>query len=634
MLFESLEIPQWLALHGITPGMRSKHARKMLWGGDSETLEGPPISFQFYTQYSQQHIDIADPEYATNTFLNWCESLPTKWCHVVYVHNLGFDLVSFFWNVKRELIATTSGEFSFALESESGTIWEIEGTYGAPTYCIMADEHRTRSIYLVDSWSYYQGSLAQAATQFCPHLPKLEAPKGLGHKRFTAADKHFAAYAMRDSEIAYFIGVHLEKLHEEFDITQSISVAQMASKVFKRHHVQAPIMLPDRTIIEASMYAYHGGKNNITVSPGYYRNVSSLDISSAYPDAMHSLPSFYHEELYTWYSARSFPGKTAFRVPDTGIYYVWGELKACPWPILFDAKFKRLKAGRVVKQATTGYELNEAIRSGEFKPTQIEGWYYDAEEDKSYPPMKDYVLDFYHRKEAEEDPPRRAMYKFLLNSLSGKYIQTRQKNRTPVFDLDAYDYVQVGDLTAGGLFHPFIAALITGHTRAKIHRIEHEIKAIHTATDGMFTRVFPGKLASMCSKGLGALVNEAFGDLLLIRNKCYILYSDEPGKKGAMPSRMLRGKWIIKYAKHGFQGDVYTMERLALTGARDYWVEKRNSLRDSENRGRVANNFERRPFKLAVEEIKLPPDLPLVSQELMTQHWWTTPEYSFPGKTD
>lgn len=628
MLFESLEIPAWLDQQGITPSLRASHARKMLWGGDSETMEGPPISFQFYNEWRKEHIDIDDAEEATNIFLAWCERLPTKWCHVMYVHNLGFDLVSFFWNVKRELIATTSGEFAFALESPAGVLWECEGTYGAPTYCMMRDGNRDRTIYIVDSWSYYQGSLAQAAKQFCPDLPKLEAPKGLGHRRFDEGDRQrqkFLAYAMRDSEIAFYIGVHLEKLHDEFDITQSISVAQMASKIFKRHHVAAAIMLPDRPIIEAAVYAYHGGKNNITVPPGYYRNVSSLDISSAYPDAMASLPSFYFPELYKHYSAKFSRENKKFRVPETGIYIVSGELQPCPWPILFDAKFKRLRPGRVEREPTTGYELNEAIRSGEFRPTQIEGWYYDAEEDAAMPPMRDYVLDFYTRKEAETDPPKRAMYKFLLNALSGKYIQTRQKNRTPVFDLDAYDYVQTGDLIAGGLFHPFIAALITGHTRAKIHRIEHEIQAIHTATDGMFTRVFPGKLAPMCGKGLGALVNEAFGDLLLIRNKCYILYSDEPTPK-AIPSHMLRGKWIIKYAKHGFQGDIYTLERLALTGARKYVVEKRNSLRDSLNRDRIANNFERREFTLAVGSIQLPKDLPFVRHDIMTPHWWTLPQ--------
>jgi hypothetical protein len=610
MMFRSLEIPGWLDREGHKPLRRSVPQRKMLWGGDSETFEGPPISFQFFNPWRKDHITIDDPTYATEIFLNWCESLPTKITHVVYVHNLGFDMLSFFWDVRAELMATTSGEFSFAVESASGTVWSIDGTYGSPTYCVMVDQHRTRTIYVVDSWSYYQGSLAQAATQFCPDLPKLEAPARLGHRLFTPADpdyQQFLDYAMRDSEIAYHIGTNLERLHVEFDISQTISVAQMASKVFKRHHLKYPIRLPDRVIVEASMYAYHGGKNNITVRPGFYEGVSSLDISSAYPDAMRALPSFYRDDLYKEYSA-----KRPRNVPDNGVYYVSGELAPCRWPILFDAHFKRLRPGHVEHEAVTGYELNEAIRSGEFKPTLVEGWYYDADRDNTYPPMRDYVEDFYARKESETDPPKRAMYKFLLNSLSGKYIQTRQRNRMPVFDIDAYDYVRIGDLSAGGLFHPFIAALITGHTRAKMHRLEHEFEALHTATDGIFTQVLPVKLAELTGKGLGALVNEAQGDLLLLRNKCYILYNDEPIGKSAIPSRTIKDKYIIKYAKHGFQGDVFTMERLAFTGEREYTIEKRNSLRDATNRGRIPNNFEMRTFTLDVPPIALPKHLRLL----------------------
>jgi hypothetical protein len=105
----------------------------------------------------------------------------------------------------------------------------------------------------------------------------------------------------------------------------------------------------------------------------------------------------------------------------------------------------------------------------------------------------------------------------MLNSISGKFIQTRKRNKMPHYDLSADKLSSTGDLIGGGMFHPFIASLITGHTRAKMHRLEHQYRAIHTATDGIFTEQDLSG-ADLGKAGLGSLVNEACGELLLMRN--------------------------------------------------------------------------------------------------------------------
>lgn len=596
MMFDSIEIPEWMQW-GTCPSKRPPAMRKMIYGGDTETCEGEPISFQFYNPWTAEHIWLTNPNDATQAVLEWCGRLPARMMNVVYIHNLKFDMVSFFWDQRVKLCETRSGEFDFTVETITG-LWHVKGVYGTPTYCVMIDEHRMRTVYFVDSFSYYRASLAKAADVFCPDLPKLERPEGLGTKRFEHDDQQFLDYAMRDSEIAYYIGVSLEGLHAEFDIPQTISVAQMASKIFKRQFVRKPIQLPeDKQIVEASVLAYHGGKNNITCEPGFYPDVSSLDISSAYPHIMSLLPSFYHLDLYKGYRA-----KNPRHVPDLGVYYVSGSATDCPWPILFSHDFKALR-GRFENIAVTGFELNEAIRSGEVKLTSVQGWFYDAERDHDTPPMQAYVNDFYARKEAEQDPAKRAMFKFLLNSLSGKYIQTRRRNEMPIFDSEMYDFVSAGDIVAGGMFHPFIAALITGHTRAKIHQMEHKYQALHTATDGIFTQAPKHTLPN--ETGLGALVTEAHGDLLVLRNKLYILYSTEEPKKGAQRSQAFPEYFIIKAALHGFAGDVNMLETLALADAREYNVNRANTLRNSLARGWTPNKFEERDLTLRIPPIAL-----------------------------
>lgn len=563
--------------------------RKFLYGGDTETMEGAPISFQFYSDQANRDdmIWIDDARYASRALMKWCRSLVSHAQHVVYVHNLEFDMVSFFWNRKDELVSTASGEFEFECEG-----WRVSGVYGAPTFAKLSDAANHRSVFLVDSFSYYRASLAKAAEVFCPHLPKLERPEGLGQKRFAKTDSEFIDYAMRDAVVAYHIGVALEGLHQEFDLSQTVSVADMAARIFRHSYLEHIIPQPPRAILECALNSYHGGKNNLAVEAGWYQNVSSLDISSAYPHAMASFPSFYEDKLYKKYRATA-----PKQVPELGVYWVKGYAKGCKWPVLFAHNFTPIRNEEIPGVCVAGFELNEALRSGEFKPTSVVGWFYDVEKDRHEPPLRRFVNEFYARKEAEKDKPKRAMYKFILNSISGKFIQTRKQEKVTFVDVENMEVTDSSDLVAGGMFHPFIASLITGHTRARIHQLEHQYQALHTATDGIFTQK---KITMKPQTGLGALVNEAQGDLLLLRNKLYILYGDNPKDT---PSSVYPGKTIIKAALHGFAGSVADLEHMVAHGTREYEATRVNKLRSSLKRGATPNEFRQQAFKLNVGKL-------------------------------
>jgi len=595
VIYRSLEIPRWLK-GGIMPNDKGSAARKFIYGGDTETMDGPPITFQFFSEHAPQATGIIwvdDVRKASRLFLDWCDSLATNAQHVVYIHNLAFDMPSLFWDCQELLVQTSSGEFEFELYG-----WKISGVYGAPTFARMTNKSRHKTVLLVDSFSYYRGSLEKAAKVFCPHLPKLARPDGLGTKRFKRGDAVFEPYAMRDAEVAFHIGVGLEDLHIEFDLTQTVSVADMAARIFRHHYLDRPIPQAPHSVMECGLLSYHGGKNNLPVAPGWYPSVSSLDISSAYPDAMASFPSFYHADLYT-----KFRASRPKQVPELGVYYVSGRVKRCSWPVLFAHNFNpigRETAEDIGGIAVSGYELNEALRSGEFKPTEVMGWFYDRDGDPDTAPLTGFVNEFYARKEAEKDKAKRAMYKFILNSVSGKFIQTRKRDHITYVDLEDDTVTDACDLTAGGMFQPFIASLITGHTRARIHKLEHDFDAIHTATDGIFTRqkVSHAKLGRQT--GLGALVNEAQGDLLMLRNKLYILYGEGPGET---MSSVFDGRHIIKSAHHGFAGNVAELERLAVTGERSYKATRANRLRSSLKSGDTTNQFTERSFYLKVGDL-------------------------------
>lgn len=566
-------------------------------GFDTETMEGPPITAQFY---SEQLPDINACLFVTEgNVTRECLRHLSKHCkfgeYVVYGHNLKFDMLSLFYPQHRELVKKSDGSFSFTYDR-----WTIEGIYGTPTFCRM--RKGDACITIVDSFGWFRSSLAKAARLVCPGLPKLPMPKGLGTKLFADDDMEFIEYAMRDAEVAYHIGVAIDEIHHKFDLRQSISVANMAANIFQQHYISeaAPIYNTGPRIIVGARAAYHGGKNNVYPgsAPAWHSHVDAWDLSSAYPHAMTQLPAFSKTKLFV--AARVF-SKTTKQVPDFGVYQISGSMSECEWPSLFESTQRAMQPLRdkFENQWVTGYELNEALRTDEVKLTRIMGHIYDADKDPvTETALQRYVKDFYEMKSTATDPVHRYLYKVLMNSLYGKFIQQR----------DVEDEEGNIHRKPGPLYHPFMASLITGHTRSVMHQLEHFTQAVHTATDGIFCGaknspkdgVFPFAPKS----GLGAIESEGKDmELCLLRNKCYILYSDTPGN--GFKSFVRPGKYVEKYATHGFQGGPKVLEELVMHNKRKYTVEKPNTLRISVRQGRVPNKFEKRDMVLKVAPLKV-----------------------------
>jgi hypothetical protein len=583
MIYESLYLPRWLE-SGIKPNHKGARMEKIIVGGDTETVGGKPNSFQFYSEdIAISDIMFVNERNARKTFLKWCSKLKSKVQYVIYFHNLQHDLIELLWGLHERLVENGS-EFSFSSDG-----FDIRGFYGSPTFCTLrkgADVH----IILADSFSFYRGSLESAAALYCPELPKLRRPMGLGERRYDGSSTAFVEYAMRDAQVTYHIGRAVEELHNEFDLKQCISVADLAAHVFRHRYLTYTIPQPAHDVVHAGLDAYHGGKNNIAVEPGWYPDTYGIDVSSAYPHAMRNMPAFSNARLYKRYRR----GVRVRSVPDYGVYRCTGVAQPCQWPVVFDHAFKPMR-GEFSAIWIQGFELNEALRSGEVKLTKIDGWYYDHERDHQAPALRAFCEEFFKRKQHEKDPVKRYGHKSILNAVSGKFIQTRKKTLKTYVDTDSGDVSSAAELVAGGMFHSFIAAAITAHTRARIHRLEHDYRALHTATDGFFTSHKPKRdVCLTTATKLGQLTCDAHGDLLLVRNKLYIMY-ERTGKK---PSKVFPGRFVSKCALHGFQGDVHDLEMMIVSGERTYSVTKPNKLKTSIARGLTPNLFETRQMNL------------------------------------
>lgn len=485
----------------------------------------------------------------------------------MYGHNLEFDMLSFLWEVRAKI---RDGNIDLRIGE-----WEIKGRYSKPIFCTFSNGKAY--VEVVDSFLWFMTSLEKAGANVCPDLPKLKRPAGIGLTNYSKSDTGFIEYAMRDAVVAYHLGTAIERFHSELQVAPQISLASMGAAVFRQHYMRADIYQPPlyEWMVGAAA-SYHGGVNR--VRPGaemtWHQNVTALDVSSAYPFAWTHLPSFEDANGY-----KAFKGSNRSRsVPDIGVYKIAGKASKCDWPALFDHNFKPL-SGKFRDTWVCGFELNEALRTGELSLSEIKGFHYESKRN-SYSPFDAYARYFYTQKNEAGDSVLRYMYKITLNAPTGKLIQT-----SPDFTLVDGQLVKIR--RAGGLYHPFGASLTTGHTRSIMHPLEHKYEAIHTATDGIFA---PGNHRGATSKSLGAVVSEGKGDLALLRNKLYILYGDEPNE-GAYPSQAFEGRYILKCARHGFQGTVGALEQMIVSGDRKYKVNKPIKLKTAIRGGEVPNKF-------------------------------------------
>src|SRR5687767_9564306 len=187
---------------------------------------------------------------------------------------------------------------------------------------------------------------------------------------YTAKDHTFVDYAMRDAEVAFFLGLAIERFHEELQIPSQISLASMAAAVFRIHYMQANIYQPPlHQWMVGAAASYHGGVNRVrpNSAPSWHLNVSALDLSSAYPHAMDGFPAFSDEKGY-----KKFKAGNPRSVPALGIYQISGLTSECDWPALFNHDFSPLQ-GKFKDVWVSGFELNEALATHEVSLKSISG---------------------------------------------------------------------------------------------------------------------------------------------------------------------------------------------------------------------------------------------------------------------
>lgn len=470
--------------------------------------------------------------------------------YVVYGYNLGYEYTQLFRNLPPDAI---EDDTFLVLDAEGE--WQLD-VLNAKRYTFRLRWQKSHiTVRVVDAMAFVGGGLDFAGSMLGIGN-KLDKPPLFDRANMYAPEMR--AYAEQDAIITQRLGEWITGLHESHDVRTTISAPQFASCVYRRAYLHDEIGLADEALEQAGLEAYHGGKNGFYLSrPSVLRDVWHIDIRSAYPEAMRQLPD---PERSDWVYHESY-------VP--GIHAIWritGRYRKCKYRGLMT--IGGWPNSCQLKSTVTSYELDEALRRGEIELTSCVGWEMSGPDGGS---LADYVDRYYDMKRNAPTEPERLTAKLLLNSLYGKFFQKVPNGSVGSIELGTGRYIEHDpdepfDYRAGGLYHPPIAALITGFVRAKIHGMEHDFDSVMTSTDGIFSRREPP--SHLLGKELGQLSAER-GTLRIWRERLYI-FDPEDGSKPV-------------YALHGFQGSWRDLARVPMTAGNvhHYTAQRMVTLRMS-----------------------------------------------------
>jgi hypothetical protein len=598
-----------------------------IFGADTETdLEGKPILIQLYDGKNLLIQDVKE-ENILDIFLDYMEKYCSKkFRNICYFHNFtDFDLSVLFRKFIKEIY-------------KSGTItklkykgWDIVIYYCKNNAFVNLVKDK---IYLkiLDSQRFTMASLRESLKLFNVDAEKLTYDFRTGDRK----SDDFIKYSMEDVIAEYKLGEKIKEFHKLFDVSMSVSIAQFSMKVFRHHYLKEKdlIMYPPAECVELSERSYHGGLNIYTgYVPRFYENARMIDINSSYPYSTTFLPSMIRG---------NFVKVDKFIDGLKGVYLVDGYIES-DYPIIFTDDFKPVQ-GSFENIALTNYEIETTLKYARDYDFKIKyGYVFEDLSDRN--PFKDFIFDIYNKRlkaKKEGNKALEILYKYIMNSFYGKFIQADEVVNMVVDDFEELDeqerkefkdeikkiekaygikihyyydkalnnFVLVKRVFKAGMYYnPFIATLITAKSRSLLLDLLYKFKGFHGATDSVMTT----ESISGESNELGGYKMEVEGNVYVFRNKFYLFYAKDFSRCKHKPDdkNLLyddNGYHLCKYATHGFKGDIEWVHNhrydLLKGEVLEYKYTKVNKLRESVRSGLKVNKFEERKEVLDLLKIE------------------------------
>jgi len=608
-----------------------------VFGSDTETCHGEPMSLQICGPGSsiEQAVKVGidghdfllewvDKKTIFPTFWRWIRSrLRAGGVNLCYFHNLNFDIRVLFRDYLKTLYEQNSDiSFDVEIDNQHLEVKILFGKVNKASIILRGEPHAPGEpgdviarLQILDSKAFTQASLERSLKMFGIPQDKLKAPEGLGSINFALLPKNnplriqFEDYSRHDAFVEMLLGLKIMEFHSLYSVAPSISLPSYAARVFRRHFMRnnESIPFPPDEVVKAAEKSYHGGKNAYHLDgPAIVEDVCEVDINSAYPHAMRSLPDI---------TRGKYMRVEQFKKDAIGVYCISGWIDEkhlqAKYRLIYDHAFKvvkdKLRDRTIFKDLWhTAYEVEAALAHPAIKITNLWGYIWRPDEGGDNP-FRRFVEHFYEKKEkTPKADPHYHFYKIVLNALYGKLVSTIEvrsaqgedevrKLREMGVDLPTFiriderfdkvlgKFVSIArNWRAGSMYNPFLASMITGHARRYLYELEVELEALHAATDSVKTRSLVEAVP-----GLGGLKVECYGRCYLFRNKLYLHFSKDstycghktppfkypekhitykdgryqavPHPKAGQPMVDDDGQHLCKVALHGYKGPLWVL---------------------------------------------------------------------------
>ena len=400
---------------------------------------------------------------------------------------------------------------------------------GVYTFKVVADKaftvrkgRESRTIY--DLFSFFGTSLAAAAAEL---LGAEDKKRVIDVEKFTPRyiEKHWrfiADYCWQDSELVKLYS----SAYVAYDACRRACDYQ---SVFEYWNTRKPVL-------SAAMASFHGGKFEVT-SKGPYQMLYDIDINSAYPAVMATLPSI-NRGCDVVFSDRY--------VPDSSLALIKARVFVPPGfahtiPVANGRGVQTYPCGDLGEVVLTLPEYLYLTSSGVATVDLLYGWWCvtDPAIEKPY---KRFIEGLYKLKRTASSPLHRKVAKTLANALYGKQVQLIRKD---------------GRYIAGSNWNPIYGAHVTGSVRVEMARLQNDypsVVAVHTDSV-LSTEPLPIPM----SQELGRFKEEAAGSGYIVASGVYSITGGEGTKRVAL--RGFRSRLDIEgLARLGGSRDTVSIE--------------------------------------------------------------------------
>lgn len=389
----------------------------------------------------------------------------------------------------------------------------------------------TETVTIFDCFSFFACSFVKALTEQLGNVDALReriAFVSRGKQRrseFTLEelDSEIVPYWSEELSLMVELMSHFRDIlySAGFPITSWHGPGAIANLLLKQNNIPDHMEVPPDAVIEASQYAYAGGRFELYRVGRHPGPIYAADINSAYPDALTQLPSLKGGH---WIHREIAKPATAFKHTDIKPFAIYRVLLDNPkystvpgFPAPPSPLFHRSKKGEMIY------------------PWKVEGWYWGPEvmnlthraiapyvtifEMWDFIPATDtkpfaFIADMYVTRQQwkAEGRPEQLALKLGMNSIYGKLAQ------------------RVGWEEIGGAprYHQLEwAGWITSYVRAKLYRVMYSLgpDVIAVETDGIYSGRNPTELGLTDSRNLGEWSLTQYDEIIYLQSGTYFTRS-------------------------------------------------------------------------------------------------------------